>query len=243
MEIVPLLPELHLIRPAFGQAYLWRDGSTLTLVDTGVPGAGGDLAEAFAELGYSRADLRRVVLTHGHEDHAGAAAEVRGWGEVEVLAHRLDAPVVRGERLRTEPELTGAERPLFARFALPPGFPPCPVDTELSDGDVIDFGGGARVIGVPGHTDGSVAVVLPRHGVLFAGDLVATSPGGPLLGPFNTDRAAARASFARLAEVPAEVVCVGHGDPLAGPDGAAAWRELGRRCRQGGPEAVPDPLG
>jgi glyoxylase-like metal-dependent hydrolase (beta-lactamase superfamily II) len=179
VEIVPLRPELHLIKPAFGQTYLWRNGSELTLVDTGIPGSGADLAAAFAELGFRRADLRRVVLTHCHEDHAGSAAEVRGWGDVEVLMHRLDAPVVRGERPRAEPVLTEPERRLFRQVATGlPGVPPCPVDTELSDGDSIDFGDGAQVISTPGHTDGSIAIRLPTHGVLFTGDLVANSADG-----------------------------------------------------------------
>lgn len=243
MEIVPLRPELHLIKPVFGQAYVWRDGTELTLVDTGVPGSGDDLAAAFAELGFRRADLRRVVLTHHHEDHAGGAAEVRGWGDVEVLAHRLDAPVVRGERSRAEPVLTEAERPLYEQVAVGlPGAPPCVVDTELSDGDSIGFGGGAQVIGAPGHTDGSIAIHLPAHGVLFTGDIVANSAEGLLLGPFNTDRSLARQSFVRLSQVPAEAVCFGHGDPLADADGAAAWHALGMRCH-GDPDAVPDPLG
>ena len=63
-----------------------------------------------------------------------------------------------------------------------------------------------------------------------------------MLGPFNTNRALARVSFAALSQVPAETVGFGHGDPLSGPDGAAAWRRLGERCAAG-PDAVPDPLG
>lgn len=84
MEIVELRPRLHLIKPSFGQVHAWQDGSQLTMVDTGIPGSEGDLSAAFAELGYQRGDLRRVIITHGHEDHAGAAAAVRAWGDVEV---------------------------------------------------------------------------------------------------------------------------------------------------------------
>lgn len=238
MEIVELRAELHLIIPAFGQAYLWRDGSELTLVDTGVPGSAPDLAAAFAELGYHRADLRRVVLTHWHEDHSGSAAAVRAWGDVEVLAHQLDAPVLRGERQGVPPVLTEQEKPLFERVAsgMPPA-PPVVVDTELTDDDTIDFGGGARVIGTPGHTDGSIAIHLPTNDVLFTGDIAAHGEDGLLLGPFNTDRARAKESFARLATVPAQVICFGHGEPLSGPDGAAVWYELGESG------AIPDPLG
>jgi glyoxylase-like metal-dependent hydrolase (beta-lactamase superfamily II) len=240
MEIVPLRPELHLIKPAFGQVYLWQDDSGLTMIDTGAPGSEPDLAAACAELGCRRSDLRRVVITHFHQDHAGSAAAVRTWGDVEILAHRLDAPVIRGERRGAEPVLTERELPIYQQVAAHvPNAPPSTVDRELDDGDAIDFGGGAVVISVPGHTDGSVAVWLPTRRVLFTGDLVANSPGGPILGPFNTDRDRARRSFVALTGLPASTVCFGHGDPLTE---AIAWDDLRRRCL-GGPDSVPDPLG
>jgi glyoxylase-like metal-dependent hydrolase (beta-lactamase superfamily II) len=242
-EVVELTPRLHLIKPRFGQVYLWRDGSQLTMVDTGISGSQDDLAAAFAELGYRRSDLQRVVITHGHEDHAGSAAAVRGWGDVQLLAHRYDAPIIRGMRSRAAPSLTPAERPVFDQVAsMVPALPPCAVDSELAHGDTIDFGDGAQVIATPGHTDGSISIWLSAHRVLFTGDIVANGSSGLMLGPFNTDRVQARESVVRLSRVPAGVVCFGHGDPLAGDVGATAWRELGLRCQQG-PDAVPDPLG
>jgi glyoxylase-like metal-dependent hydrolase (beta-lactamase superfamily II) len=242
VEVTRLGPHLHLIKPVFGQVYLWQDGTQLTMVDTGIPGSQDDLASAFAELGFRRGDLRRVVLTHAHEDHAGAVAALRRWGDVEVLAHRQDAGVVRGERRRPDPVLTAAERPLYEQIATAiPSIPPCPVDTELADGDDVEFGGGARVIATPGHTDGSIAVWLPSAGVLFTGDVVANGSSGLMLGPFNTDREQSRKSVVRLARVPAQTVCFGHGDPLTGAAGAAAWHRLGQRSGAG-PESVPDPL-
>lgn len=243
MEIVELTPSLHLIKPVSGQVYVWREGSQLTMVDTGIPGSQNEVSAAFAELGYRRGDLRRVVITHGHEDHAGAAAAISQWGDVEVLAHRDDAATVRGERARAHPNITAAERSLFDQVtATMLELPPCAVDTELVDGDTIDFGDGAHVIATPGHTDGSIAIWLPAHRVLFTGDTVANGSSGLMLGPFNTDRARARESVVRLAQTPADVVGFGHGDPLVSDAGAATWRELGLRC-QHGPDAVPDPLG
>ncbi|MCK2212776.1 MBL fold metallo-hydrolase [Actinomadura sp. ATCC 31491] len=216
MKIERLRPELHLILLEFGQAYLWDDDGELTLVDTGIATSGSDLAAALGELGFTTADVRRVVLTHFHEDHAGGAAEVSGWGEVTVLAHRLEAPVIRGERPAPAPDFTDEERELHRALGahlLPPA-PACRVDRELEEGDVLGFGGGAHVIHTPGHTDGSIALHLPRAGVLFTGDTVAHVGGQVMPGVFNLDRAEMLRSFRRLAGIDAGLACVGHGEPV-----------------------------
>ncbi|HKP43597.1 MBL fold metallo-hydrolase [Mycobacterium sp.] len=87
-------------------------------------------------------------------------------------------------------------------------------DRELRDGDVLDFGGGAEVLSVPGHTEGSIAVHLPRHGVLFTGDTIA-NVGTVMLGTFNQDRAQTVASLQRLGDRGVETACFGHGEPIS----------------------------
>jgi glyoxylase-like metal-dependent hydrolase (beta-lactamase superfamily II) len=199
-----------------GQAYLWRDPDGLTLVDTGTAGSGETVESAVRGLGLARTDLDRIVITHFHADHAGAAAEIGGWG-VDVLAHRADAPVIRGERVGPPPNFTEDEkvlhRQITAAGVLPPA-PPARVDRELEDGDVLPFGGGAHVLSVPGHTDGSVALFLPEHGVLFTGDNAASHDGRVMLGPFNVDRRAASESFRRLAALDSRTALFGHGTPV-----------------------------
>ncbi|MEU5088804.1 MBL fold metallo-hydrolase [Streptomyces sp. NPDC021356] len=219
MDVVEILPRLHLLRFPVGQAYLWSDDDGLTLVDAGPLGAGTPIAAAIRSLGRDPAELRRIVLTHFHEDHMGGAGELAGPYGAEVLAHRLDAPVVRGEAPAVPPVYQDWERPLHAAALaqLPQGEPVRPPRlTELSGTDVLDFGGGAHVVPAPGHTDGSISLHLPRHGVLFTGDAVAASPvdGSVVLGVFNTDRDRAVASFRRLAALDTDVACFGHGAPV-----------------------------
>jgi glyoxylase-like metal-dependent hydrolase (beta-lactamase superfamily II) len=224
MDVIELVPCLHFLRFPIGHAYLWQDPGGLTLVDCGTPGSGPSIAEAIRGLGYHPADVRRLFLTHFHADHAGAAAEVAAWGGAEVFAHRADAPFIRGEACGPPPDLADWEWPLFQRaMSQMPAEPPVPVkvDHELDDGDVLDFGGGARAVAAPGHTPGSVTLFLPGPRVLFTGDTVARGPGGEVIpGVFNADPAKAAASFKRLATLDAEVACFGHGEPVT--QGASA---------------------
>ncbi|MFI8388389.1 MBL fold metallo-hydrolase [Streptomyces sp. NPDC085540] len=214
MDLVEVLPNrLYMLRFPIGQAYLWQDGEALTLIDAGHAGSADRIEQAIRSLGLAPERLERIVLTHCHGDHVGAAGELAArWG-ARVLAHRLDAPVIRGERPVPEPVLLDWEIPLYAHALTVPEAPPTRVDHEVEDGEALGFGDGAYVVHAPGHTDGSIGIHLPRHGVLFTGDCIAAV--GPLmLGVFNVDRPRAIATFQRLAALAPSIACFGHGDPL-----------------------------
>ncbi|MGW8491207.1 MBL fold metallo-hydrolase [Streptomyces sp. NPDC055886] len=215
MDLVEVLPRLHMFRFRIGQAYLWRDGADLTLIDAGDIESAAAIGDAVRSLGLAPARIRRIVLTHGHRDHYGAARELADRYGAEIIAHALDAPVIRGERPVPEPDLLDWERPLYAHGLTCPEAPPTPVDREVTGGEELPFGDGARVVHAPGHTAGSIALHLPRHGVLFTGDAVASAD-RVMLGVFNVDRAEAAATFRRLAALAPRTVCFGHGDPLTG---------------------------
>lgn len=213
MELVEVLPQLHMFRFRIGQAYLWRDGADLTLIDAGDIDAASAIENAVRGLGLDPAGISRIVVTHGHRDHYGAAQELADRYGADILAHGLDAPVIRGEEPVPDPVLLDWERPLYANGLTVPPAPPTRVDHEVADGDELPFGGGARIVHVPGHTPGSIGIHLPYHDVLFTGDSVAGFDQA-MLGVFNTDPAQAQDSFRRLAALAPSVACFGHGDPL-----------------------------
>jgi glyoxylase-like metal-dependent hydrolase (beta-lactamase superfamily II) len=231
MDVIELLPRLRFLRFPVGHAYLWHDPDGLTLIDAGLPGSAPLIADAIRQSGHRPADLRRLVLTHFHADHIGAAAAIAGWGEVEVLAHHADAPFIRAAAAGPAPDLADWERPIYdqvmsqlpAQQVIPPR-----IDREIADGDELGFGDGAVAVAVPGHTPGSVAFYLPRHRVLFTGDAVARRENGTVIcGVFNVNRAQAAASFRRLAGLSAAVACFGHGEPLT-HDAATALEAAAR---------------
>jgi glyoxylase-like metal-dependent hydrolase (beta-lactamase superfamily II) len=213
-----LAPNLHYLRLSVGQAYLWIADDDVTLIDTGGPGSLPEIQAAFRQLEIGADDLRRIVLTHGHGSSAGATAEVVHWaGGVEVIAHRNDAPIVRGAESLPRPRLHGPgtwlSNELIAALA---AYPAAPVHREVSDLNVVDFGGGAVIRHTPGHTPGSIAIHLPKHRVVFTGGAATRTRRGITLGHANADDDAALFSFARIAQLKPDIACFGFGPPVVG---------------------------
>ena len=207
MDTVTVTPNLTMLCVNGWQVYVWREGDTCTVIDTGAPGSGADIVAAVP-------GIDRIVLTHGHVDHCGSAAELRKKTSAPVLAGAGDAAAIRSGTAVPPPVFEEWELPIYERVSadLPDVAPPVPVD-ELHDGDVLDFGSGAEILAVPGHTEGSIAVYLPEHRVLFTGDTIA-NVGTVMLGTFNQDRARTVESFRRLAALNVETACFGHGEPI-----------------------------
>lgn len=218
-DLLQLAPSLYRLRIPGDAAhllncYLWVDDHGVTLIDTGWPDSAGLILEALTGLGKRRQDVTRIVLTHFHEDHAGSAAEIAGWSPAEVIAGAGDAVYVRGARRGPLPILTRREQSIHPGVSEPPHGPPCRVDLAVTDGDIIDFAGGAIVLDVPGHTPGSIALYLPDAGTVLTGDAVAEFNGQVILGVFNVDRQAAARSLSKLAATGAQIAGFGHGEAV-----------------------------
>jgi hypothetical protein len=110
--------DLYFFRFPVGHVYVWRDPDGLTLIDAGAPGSAEPIAGAIRGLGHDPGDVRRLVLTHGHVDHVGGAAEIAAWGEVTVFAHHADAPVIRGQEVLGDNQYGGRDRDAVISGAL-----------------------------------------------------------------------------------------------------------------------------
>jgi len=150
-------------------ALLDEDGQ-VTLVDCGGKRASKSIVAGLADLGIAPVDVTRIVLTHAHSDHAGGLADMRARTGAPVAAHHSDAAYLRNGRAPVRDHSATGGR-LVGR--LPGGgFPPVEVSDELADGDVLDVGGGLRVVHTPGHTPGHVALLHEPSRVLITGDSI-----------------------------------------------------------------------
>lgn len=210
-----VVPGVHRLEFEIGQAYLWDWGDGLTVVDTGLDGSAVAILDAIEAIGRRPEDVREIVLTHFHDDHRGGAADLVARTGATVIAGRADAPVIRGEQAPLPPNLEEFERPLAeAIFPRVPAARPVQVDREVDDGD--ETAGRGIIVGVPGHTPGSIALLVPELGVLFTGDTIAYHATEPILGVFNLERSKAIESVRKQAELEFEVACFGHGPPIVG---------------------------
>lgn len=227
-----LAPHLHRLGNDIVASYLIDLPDGITLIDAGLPGHWSDLLRELDAIGRPLSDIRGLVLTHGDSDHIGFAERLRQEAGVPVFIHSADAHRARtGEKPRTP---MGALRlgPTLGFFAY--GLRKRALRTrhvreviEITDGEVLDLPGSPLVIGMPGHSPGSIAVHVPAADAVFVGDAlttrhVLTGRTGAQPAPFTDEPGKALASLDRLAEVSASWVLPGHGTPWRGSPAAVA---------------------
>jgi glyoxylase-like metal-dependent hydrolase (beta-lactamase superfamily II) len=235
MKIVPLaIPTPFYVGDV--NVYLIRE-DPLTLIDVGpkTPDASAALRSGLGRQGIHVSDIRRIVLTHAHEDHCGLAKEVRDEAkDAEVFVHDWETGHLFGRLAREEhrqllmrsgvPENVLEEmRGLYENISL--------LTDSLADGEFksltdeaeLEFESGSlRVLHTPGHTPGSCSFVREADRTLICGDCVLKriTP-NPILSPDPVDPtrrfpslAEYLVSLARLREFRPTLAYGGHGEPV-----------------------------
>jgi len=143
------------------------DGS-LTLVDAGVKGmAPKRIAAGLAALGRQPSDVRRILLTHAHSDHAGGVARVQKLTGGGIETHDDEARWVRDGRPPPPNRQTALGR---VANLLPARLERAEVVATFGDNQLLDVAGGLRVLHTPGHTMGHCSFLHEPSGVLITGD-------------------------------------------------------------------------
>ncbi len=235
MKIIPLaIPTPFYVGDV--NVYLIRE-DPLTLIDVGpkTDEAAKALREKLASHGVKFSDVRRIVLTHAHEDHCGLAKRVRDEAkDAEIFIHEWETGHLFGRLAQEE------HRQLMLRSGVPASvfdelralYHEVSLLTDsLAEGDLkplrddmeLEFDSGAlRVLHTPGHTPGSCSFVRTADRTLICGDCVLKriTP-NPILSPDPSDptkrfRSLGEylVSLAKIRSYSPTLIYGGHGEPV-----------------------------
>ena len=198
--------------------YLIKTNDGLVLIDAAWPKKADAIMEGVQKTGHNPADIKHLILTHGHVDHAGSAAEISRITGAKVYVHAKDlALTTKGEAGYDGITVTPGFIPkLVYRFVIQPGgtkYESFTVDKTIEDGEILPFANDIEVIHTPGHCAGHVSFLLPQDGILIAGD-ICSNVMGLSYSTINEDRALARESILKVADYHFEKAVFGHGNPL-----------------------------
>jgi glyoxylase-like metal-dependent hydrolase (beta-lactamase superfamily II) len=197
-----------------------------TLVDTGVAGSVERIKAAITSLGSGPGDLKRIFITHQHDDHTGSLKGILEWApgaEVGATAHEAD--VISGRRGLDPPSNAFLRR--MSSGARPPGIP---VGKVLREGDLVS---GFRLVSTPGHTLGHASLLRDSDGLLFTADAFGCLPRKIRVGvrkALCADPSLAKRSAEKLLAESFATVVMAHG-PVLREDARARLQKTVERCR------------
>lgn len=168
------LRHVHRINILGSNVFLLETDTLLFCIDAGYPGQHRKVLKKIREIGKP---LRLILLTHGHFDHYGSAAEIKRQTGAMIAIHSNDADNLKFGRtpidLAKGPGLLGKILLPLGELILQPDT--ISADIHLSDGDALDhYGLRATVVHTPGHTNGSCCFII-EDSIAFAGDLLVST--------------------------------------------------------------------
>lgn len=212
---------IHRIKLGYVNAFVIDGDEGVVLIDTGLPKKEDQIAQHLASIGRSMTDIKAILLTHAHTDHAGSAAAVKAMSGAPVSASPVDAPAIRGEvRPPAPPMFRGLLSPISKVLPAPPAVE---VDHLVSEASGTSLPEDMTPVDTPGHTPGHVCFLVERSGgILFAGDAaVATKSGGVAKGFMNRRDPEWDSSIRHIAEREFTSAHFGHSGPIeTGASGA-----------------------
>lgn len=215
---------VYSIKVGYVRMFVIDGDEGITLIDTGLPNKEDRVLEGLRSMGRSPSDVRAIMLTHSHADHAGSASALKGETGATVFASEVDAPAIRGDEPSPPP-------PVFFRFPfLKPlarmGANAVGIDVDRFVSEGMRLPGDLTAYETPGHTEGHISYLLDRgNGVLFVGDAAAHRKGTVVRGFFNAPTTTIDASIRRLAALKFELACFGHSPALG--EARQAFRAFG----------------
>ncbi len=213
--------DIHPVLLGFDQCYILQSEKVI-MIDGGGPKQGKGFVKALERLSLKPEDIKLIVLTHGHWDHIGSAKEIKSITGAKLALHQHDKDWLEKSLTPLPPGVTAWGHmfvKILAMFMPLVHIPATNVDIVLGDGDfpLTEYGIPGKIVYTPGHSIGSVSVLL-ETGDAFVGDLAMNgfplrlNPGLPILAE-NMEKV--KSSWKMLLDQGAKTIYPAHGKPFS----------------------------
>ncbi len=212
--------QIHTIKVGVDHCYLIKDEGMI-LIDGGSPNAFADFSKGMQAIGIDPKEISAVVLTHCHWDHIGCAKAIQECTGAKILVHANEKDILEAGTRLMPPGVTfwgNILGSLFDKWSQDFRIEPCAADIIVDDHDrsLSEFGINGKIVFTPGHSFGSVSVVLDS-GDAFVGDMAMNAlpmtirPNLPI---FAEDVPQLKQSWKKLIEMGVKTIHPSHGKPF-----------------------------
>lgn len=213
--------DIHPIPLGPDRCYVIKDKGVI-MINSGTPNKGKKFIKRIKKVSIRPTDIKLIILTHGHWDHIGSAKDIKEITGAKIAMHQLEKDWLEKSLKPLPPGVTRWGRTfakIMAIFMPLIHIPSTDIDILLGDEEfsLSEFGISGKVVHTPGHSSGSVSVLL-ETGDVFVGDLAMNgfplrlSPGLPI---FAENLQKVKDSWKLLLDMGAKNIYPAHGKPFS----------------------------